>query len=110
MGHLSLELNVARKLYERRLRTLRRINHHLKSLPSTAEARASAEVALKIAKAELKSAKHQLDRVFVKVQRQTQQPAAQNTAVPMLPERLDRDFFSEALSRTDPARRLRLVE
>ena len=110
MGKLSLELNVARKLYERRLRTLRRINHHVKSMPSSAEARSSAEVALKIAKAELRSAKQQLERVFDKVHRQSRSPASQPSAMPAVPERSDRDLFSEALSRTDPARRLRLVE
>lgn len=110
MGKLSLELNVARKLYERRLRTLRRINHHVKSMPSSAEARSSAEVALKIAKAELRSAKHQLERVFDKVQRQSRSTSRQPSTIPATPERIERDLFSEALNRTDPAQRLRLIE
>ncbi|MDO6460116.1 hypothetical protein Q4485_05375 [Granulosicoccaceae sp. 1_MG-2023] len=101
MGSLSLELDVARKLYERRLRTLKRIRHHVNAMPATAQGRASAKVAMKLAKAELRSAREQLDSVFEKVRRQSQHPV-------VTPPVLERDLFSEALSRTDPDRRLQL--
>jgi hypothetical protein len=110
MGKLTLELTVARQLYERRLRTMRRVKHHVSSLPATAEGRARSEVALRIAKAELKSAKEQLDRIFSKVrQRKSEEVSVAPVDQMATPHAVnDRDFFSEALNRTDPTRRLQL--
>ena len=107
MGELETELSVSRALYERRLRTFKRVKHHLSTLDRSSPDWASGEVALKIAEAELCSAKDQLEVVF----EQIRAAKSGNPNVTDITEAAHkRDHFSEALDRMDPKQRLQLAK
>lgn len=107
MGELETELSVSRALYERRLRTFKRVKHHLSTLDHSSPDWASGEVALKIAEAELSSAKDQLEVVF----EQIRSAKTGSTGVTNIAEAAQkRDHFSEALDRMDPKYRLKLAK
>ncbi len=100
MVSFETELKVARGLFEKRLKTLKRIRHHIQHLSESSDEYSAGEVALKIAEAELDSARQQLDNTIQAI-RQGANP--QST-----PSTEDRDHFSEALDRVDPKSRLKL--
>ncbi|MCB1757176.1 MAG: hypothetical protein KDJ38_16760 [Gammaproteobacteria bacterium] len=111
MDGLEVELKVVRALYERRLRTLKRVHHHLKTLNRTDREWAAGEVSKKIAEAELASAKEQLDALFVRIRELKRPDTTDSTVIPhTLPSSAERDRFSEALNRTDPSTRLQLAK
>lgn len=111
MGELETELSVCRALYERRLRTFKRVKHHLSTLDRSSSDWASGDVALKIAEAELCSAKDQLEVVFNQIKAvKSGNPNVANIADAAQNRSMERDHFSDALNRIDPKDRLQLAK
>lgn len=104
MVDFETELRITRELFEKRLKTVKRIKHLLRGHSKTSSEYAAGKVALKVAEAELHIAYQQLEGA---IQRIPQQPDAdtklRNTT------NSERDHFYEALARVDPKSRLQLA-
>ena len=102
MVDFETELKIARELFEKRLKTFKRIKHHIRGLSRSSDEYSAGEIALNIAKTELDIACHQLDNTIQTIR---QRSNGAGTA-PQTHE--ERDHFSEALDRVDPKSRLQL--
>lgn len=107
MVNFETELKIARELFEKRLKTFKRIKHHLCHLSRPSDEYSAGEVALKVAEAELNTACQQLEKTIQAIRRQSESNVKlrepdNNPAID------DRDHFSEALDRVDPKARLQL--
>lgn len=110
MSELETEMAVVRNLYERRFRTLKRVQRRLKSLDKNSPDWSSGELALKIAESELASARRKLKRLVAQARaaNKTEAPLVTLNRVTKRPRVRERDHFIDALKRLDPKDRLLL--
>lgn len=107
MVDFETELKIARELFEKRLKTFKRIKFHLRRLSKSSDEYSAGEVALKVAETELNIACHQLERTIQIIrQRSDNNINPQESNNKSIAD--ERDHFSEALDRIDPKYRLQL--
>ncbi len=109
MGELEKELKSAHAVFYKRMKTRKKIKHHLKTLEQSNPEWASGEVALKVADAELASAKKHLVSVLTQIKEQASEGVKIHAIIETeKPIDVELDYFSVALDRIDPKQRLQL--
>ncbi len=114
MSKQDNELKIARIAYDKRLRSVQRIEYHLEriALSENDDDLESAAVALRIAQAEVVSSEHQLNVLVAEIREQNKKHS--NVSILHTSAHQDneyeRDHFSEAVDLVDPQLRLQLAK